>query len=62
MSFNKILFLLEEAAKIKNQISEEISKERDAKRKKKLWKAANKALKTHDPKHVARIRALLYKR
>ena len=61
MNFKEILFLLEEGVKIKNQIAEEISKEKNASKKRKLQKAIRKAIKTQDPKYLDRIRKLHFK-
>jgi len=61
MSLSKILFLLEEGVKIKNQLALQISKEKNAKTKRKLQKAIRKAVKTNKLKHLDRIRELLFK-
>ena len=57
---SRILKLLEEGIKIKDAISHEVAKEKDAKRRKKLDDACREALNSGGDSDLAAIRALLF--
>ena len=61
IDLDKIWKLVEAGIDIKNQIEESINKEKDAKRRKKLWKAAKKALKTNKMPDLVALRKRLYR-
>ena len=57
---SRILKLLEEGIKIKDAISHEVAKEKDAKRRKKLNDACQRALDSGSDNDLAAIRGLLF--
>lgn len=59
-SLGRILKLLEEGIKIKDAISREVAKEKDAKRRKKLNDACRRALDSGSDNDLAAVRALLF--
>lgn len=60
-NITKILTLLDEGIKIKNAISKEINKERDAKRRKKIKKLCRRALDSGLSDDLAALRDILFK-
>jgi len=61
IDIGKILDLTKELINIKKEIQSEIQKEQDAKRRKKLQKACDKAEKTHKASDLIALRELLFK-
>ena len=57
---SRILKLLEEGIKIKDAISHEVAKEKDAKRRKKLNDACRKALDSGSDNDLTAVRGLLF--
>lgn len=61
IDYAKIMALLQEGIKIKDEITAEIQKEKDAKKRKELWKAMDEVLANPSIGNIAAFRKLLYK-
>jgi len=61
VDLGKIIALLEEAVKIKDKLTDEIQKEKDAKKRKILFEASQKVLDDPTDGNLAAFRELLYK-
>lgn len=59
-SISKVLKLMEKLFEIEKKIEAEVSKEKDARRRKKIWKAIEKCKKKGSKNNLSELRKLLF--